>query len=233
MSKPLVFHPGDWLGDAALRLVSVPARGLWFEMLCLMAFSEKRGHLLLNHQPMPPEKLARVVGATVDEVVAWLKELEAERVFSRSEDGTIYNRRMVREDVKPAAPAPVETEEPLPKNIPPVPYDRIVAAYHEVLPQLTKVQKLTSARRDALRARWREAWEGKGKREKWENVEQGIAHFARYFKFIASNCPFLLGEGEPREGQRPFAADFEWLMKDGNFTKVCEGRYSQTAKAGA
>lgn len=225
MSKPLVFHPGDWLGDPGLRLVSFTARALWFEMLLLMAFSEQRGYLLLNGQAMTPEQLARLVGADVGTVSALLGELEAQRVFSRDDAGVIFNRRMARDATKPVVAVP-DDEEPVGKGIPPTPLDKLVAAYHERLPMLVKVQKLTPARKTLTRARWRDAWEGKGKAKGWKTVDEGLAYFSKFFGFVAG-CPFLLGEGEPRDGQQPFAANFEWLMKDGNFTKVCEGHYSK------
>jgi hypothetical protein len=235
MSKPLVFHPGDWLGDPGLRLVSFEARALWFEMLLLMAFSERRGYLTLNGEAMPPEKLARLVNVDVARVTPLLAELEAERVYSKTVEGVIYNRRMAREATKPVAlPAVAADDAPeveMPKGIPPAPYEQIVAAYHEQLPTLAKVQKMTSARKAMVRARWREAWEGKGREKGWKTVDEGVKHFARFFFFVATNCPFLLGEGAEREGQRPFQADFEWLMRDGNYTKVCEGRYSNAKDA--
>lgn len=233
MSKPLVFHPGDWLGDPGLRLVSFEARALWFEMLLLMAFSERRGYLTLNGAAMPHAKLARLVGTTEGCVDDLVKQLEEERVFSRTDDGVIYNRRMAREATQPiVAPAPevAGEQEQMPHGIPPVPYDRIVEAYHVALPQLTKVQKMTTARKASVRARWREAWEGVGKRKGWKSVDEGVAHFTKFFGYVARECPFLLGEeAGTRDGQRAFQADFEWLMKDGNFTKTCEGRYAREA----
>ncbi|MGZ5081541.1 MAG: hypothetical protein ACXWHB_17710, partial [Usitatibacter sp.] len=225
----IVFFPGDWLGDTALRLVSVPARGLWIEMLCYMKQSERPGYLTVNGEPLLSEELARIVGAPHEDVQRWLTELRKHRVFDERE-GFIVSRRLAREAVKPAAPEPAaepETSEEMPKGIPPVPYDVIVDAYHKALPQLAKVQRLTPARKSAVRARWRDAWAGKGKEKGWQTVDDGVAHFAKFFAYVAKNCSFLLGEGQgEREGQRPFKADFEWLMKEGNYTKTCEGRYA-------
>jgi hypothetical protein len=78
-----------------------------------------------------------------------------------------------------------------------------------------------------VRARWREAWEGKGKEKNWKTVDDGVAHFARFFAYVARACPFLLGEGEGSARASVRSADFEWLMKDGNYTKTCEGRYAK------
>lgn len=227
-----MFFPGDWLGDTALRLVSGPARGLWIDMLCYMKQSERPGYLTVNGVAPTIEELAQLVGEDRNDVNAWLQELRDRRVFSE-DNGIIFSRRLVREAVKPDSPAPAAAEpaEEMPKGIPPVPYERIVDAYHAALPTLAKVQKLTSARKGAVRQRWREAWEGVGKHRKWKTVDDGIAHFAKFFAYVATSCAFLLGEGgDEREGQRPFMADFEWLMKDGNFTKTCEGRYATVNK---
>ena len=40
-----VFYPGDWFKDPALRSVSLAARGLWIDMLCLMFEGDHRGYL--------------------------------------------------------------------------------------------------------------------------------------------------------------------------------------------
>ncbi len=37
------FYPGDWMKDPALRSVSLEARGLWMDMLCLLFESVRRG----------------------------------------------------------------------------------------------------------------------------------------------------------------------------------------------
>jgi hypothetical protein len=92
------FYPGDWLNDAALRMVSVPARGLWMDMLCLMHQGSEYGYLKVNHKAILPANLARIVGATISEVEGWLDELENAGVFSRCETGSIFSRRMIRDE---------------------------------------------------------------------------------------------------------------------------------------
>lgn len=92
------FYPGDWLRDPGLRSCSLAARGLWIDMLCFMHESEPYGHLRLNGRDIEPEALARMVGTSVDDLDRLLKELEATGVFSRTETGTIFSRRMVRDE---------------------------------------------------------------------------------------------------------------------------------------
>lgn len=92
------FYPGDWMKDPNLRICSIGARGLWLDMLCLMFESARRGYLQVCDAPMSLEQLARATGCSTDEVTAYLRELESSGVFSRTEHGTIYSRRLVRVD---------------------------------------------------------------------------------------------------------------------------------------
>lgn len=93
------WFPRDWLGDPAVRAVSSAARGLWIDMLCLMYESPKIGHL--EHAsgcPVDAAQLARMTGNDPTETQKSLAELEACGVFSRNGGGTIYSRRMVKDD---------------------------------------------------------------------------------------------------------------------------------------
>ncbi len=92
------FWPADWAGDRKLHGCSLAARGLWIELCCLMHETEPYGHLAYAGAPMPVDRLARQVGCTRGEIAPLLKELEASGVFSRSATGTIFSRRMVRDE---------------------------------------------------------------------------------------------------------------------------------------
>lgn len=92
------YYWGDWRRDTALQACSLSARGLWHEMNCLMHDCEPYGHLCVGAAPMQPAQLARLVGITAKECSALLAELEAAGVFSRTDDGVIYSRRMVRDE---------------------------------------------------------------------------------------------------------------------------------------
>lgn len=103
MSKPwMKFYPADWQADPALRSCAITARGLWLEMLCIMQKSEPVGHLLVNGKSPSTRGLATLCGATEREVVRGLDELESAGVFSRLDDGTIFSRRMVRDEKRAA-----------------------------------------------------------------------------------------------------------------------------------
>lgn len=94
------FYPGDWMKDPSVRSLSYAARGLWTDMLCLMHASDRRGYLQLNGKPVTAEQLARMTGGSTDEVSRLLQELENSGVFSCTDHGVIYSRRMVRDEKK-------------------------------------------------------------------------------------------------------------------------------------
>ena len=93
------FYPGDWLRETSLRLCSVGARGLWIDMMCLMHQAEPYGHLVINGKGLSENPLARIEGVSVEEVRGYLEELETAGVFSRDENGVIFSRRMVRDEI--------------------------------------------------------------------------------------------------------------------------------------
>lgn len=95
----IMFFPTDHLADVGLRLSSLGARGLWADMLCIMYGGEPHGYLCRGGKPITVPLLARLVGATEEEVARYLGELRGHGVFSEDETG-IYNRRMLRDDKK-------------------------------------------------------------------------------------------------------------------------------------
>ena len=96
------FYPADWRADPALRMCSLAARGLWMELLSIMHEADPRGSLLINGNTISAKQLASLCGASPRETVALLQELDVAGVFSRTEDGTIFSRRMKRDDEKAA-----------------------------------------------------------------------------------------------------------------------------------
>ena len=97
------FYVGDWMKDPELRSVSLEARGLWIDLLCLMWDSVERGYLVArNSLAFRNEHIARMVGAPEGSIVELVNELEETGVFSRDDRGAIYCRRMVRDAQKSA-----------------------------------------------------------------------------------------------------------------------------------
>lgn len=96
------WYPSDWRADASLRMCSLSARGLWADVLTLMHEATPYGHLLVNSRSPTARQIAALLGCTEREVTKALAELEEAAVFSRTDDGVIYSRRMVRDAEKAA-----------------------------------------------------------------------------------------------------------------------------------
>lgn len=92
------FYPGDWRKDPKLSSVSMAAKGLWMDMLCLMFESERRGYLQVNGKAPSKEQLSRMVCCSIGEITPLLLELKDADVYSCTRDGIIYSRRMVRDE---------------------------------------------------------------------------------------------------------------------------------------
>jgi hypothetical protein len=95
------FFGGDWLQDRGVRMIDLEARGLWIDMLCVMSQCSRRGYL--EHAPGRPlttEQLARIVGASPKIIAKLIAAMEQVNIFSRDAAGTIYSRRMVRDEQK-------------------------------------------------------------------------------------------------------------------------------------
>jgi hypothetical protein len=94
------FYPSDWRADPALRSCTVAARGLWIEMLCIMHEATPYGSLLIKGKRIDKKLLASLAGVPEKECIVLMLELEGFGVFDRDEDGTIYSRRMRRDNAK-------------------------------------------------------------------------------------------------------------------------------------
>lgn len=89
-----------------------------------------------------------------------------------------------------------------------IPYDDVVTAYHEALPMLPQVRKLTEPRRRKLKARWLE-----------DKDRQRIEYWQQFFAYVAKS-DFLTGRNNAWTG-----CDFEWLIESSNHIKIIEGKY--------
>lgn len=80
----------------------------------------------------------------------------------------------------------------------------VVELYHKLCPSFPKVRRITKKRTDAIKARLR---------------TYGIDEIKECFT-KAEKSRFLKGGND-----RNWTADFDWLMKESNITKVLEGKY--------
>jgi hypothetical protein len=96
------FYPGDWLRDPVAGC-SLAAQGLWLRMLLAAHDSPRYGYLCnRNGSPLPPQIIAAKCGCSLEQFQTLLAELDSVSVTSRTKAGTLYSRRMVRDDRKRA-----------------------------------------------------------------------------------------------------------------------------------
>jgi len=91
------FHTQDWRADPALRMCSPAARGLWADMLSLMHEADPYGHLLVGGIAPSDAQLARLLSIDETLIGSLIGDLSANCVFSRTDAGVIFSRRMVRD----------------------------------------------------------------------------------------------------------------------------------------
>lgn len=95
------WYPGDHRRDTALQACSFEARALWRETLDLMHDGDPYGHLTAGGIAITDAQLAQMIpGVSATKIRRWLAELEERKVFSRTDTGVIYSRRMVRDEEK-------------------------------------------------------------------------------------------------------------------------------------
>jgi len=84
----------DVQADSKLRMCSLEARGCWYEMLWVMAASDRHGYLEHKGEPYTDPMLARLLGTDIDTLYRCKRELLAAGVPSLDGE-TWFNRRMV------------------------------------------------------------------------------------------------------------------------------------------
>lgn len=131
-------------------------------------------------------------------------------------DISITSKDVIVETAVSDAPASESEKVEKPKTGIDCPYQKIIADYNEILgPYLGMCQKLTPTRQKAVQARWRDCM----KDGDFNTQDEGVAYFKRYFEYIKT-CDFLMGNNG-----RDWRADFDWIFKLSNYTKICEGKY--------
>lgn len=89
-----------------------------------------------------------------------------------------------------------------------VPYQKIVDLYHEVLPELRMVVKLSPARQASIRQRWK-------------HDLPDLDEWRKYFEHVRGSA-FLMGKAQ---AERHWEADFDFLINGTNAIKIVEGKY--------
>ncbi|KWO21401.1 hypothetical protein [Burkholderia ubonensis] len=109
------------------------------------------------------------------------------------------------------------------------PFDQIVAAYHELMPDNPRIKVLHDGRRKAIAARWREAARLTCKPFGYRTVAAGLKAWRTFFR-VCAESDFLTGKAKPQPGRKRFRADIDFLMSPEAFAKCVEGKYQQDAE---
>ena len=252
MKRPsFQFYPGDWLHDAALRSVSVGARGLWIDMLCIMHQGSDYGYLKVNHKVILTANLARMCGSTLDETEGWLIELGDAGVYSVDDNRCIFSRRMIKdEEVREArAAGGVMGGNPklmgknkvnLTPNLEPTPSSSSSSSSSlntNAMSPPAKAPKADAVPYEAIINLYHQTLpicprvamlttKRKGQiAARWKSGNlPDLQTWKEFFEHI-SKSDFLTGKSDPSNGHKRFVADLEWVTTESNFTKIAENKY--------
>lgn len=110
-------------------------------------------------------------------------------------------------------------------GVPPCPYDAIVAAYHEHLPELpgVRVMKADGKRARAIRELWNwvlTSFRRDGARRA-TTAEQGVAWISDYFARARSN-DWIMGRTPRGAGHENWEADIDYLCSEAGMKRIIE-----------
>lgn len=101
--------------------------------------------------------------------------------------------------------APQAEAAPPPSRLAPCPFKKIMELYHQICVSYPRIEDIDGERKKAVAARWRKYGD--------------IAVFEQVFR-IAQASSFMKGENG-----RNWHADFDWMMRPSNITKILEHKY--------
>lgn len=217
------------------------------DMISIMHQGNPYGHLTVSNKPMSTDALARIVGATPEETEYLLTELEDVGIFSRTDEGVIYCRRMIRDNRnrimrglnggKGGNPAllakpkqgnlPLSVVDELMDELQQVEkekdlrYESVVALYREHCTVLAPISKGAPATIKTRKVNVSQLWEMLYETYHVTSDDEAIALIESVF-IEASKSDFLRGAS----GKSGFVACFDWLVTPKNFVKVRSGNYT-------
>lgn len=112
---------------------------------------------------------------------------------------------------------------------PPCPFEKLVAAYHELMPLNPRVKVMNDKRKASMRARWVEASHLECKPFGYKTQAEGVEAWRTFFATCAES-KFLTGRAKPQPGKPPFFADLEFLMSPSGFANCLENKYHRDAE---
>ncbi len=95
------FYPGDWLKDAALRICSPAARGIWVDLLCLLHECPQRGVFRVKNGsktvPVSIKKVSKSIAGCKPKMIQEL--IDNGVVHVARKDGALYSKRLIRDEL--------------------------------------------------------------------------------------------------------------------------------------
>jgi hypothetical protein len=95
------FETVAWRGDANLRTCSALSRAVWLEMMLVMHEAEPRGYFVQRggtRLDMDLKSFSKISAYSVGSIKRAIAELDVKRIFSRTPEGVIFSRKMVRDE---------------------------------------------------------------------------------------------------------------------------------------
>jgi hypothetical protein len=90
------FYPKDWMGDSGLQMCSWETKGIFIEMICIMAESNRYGFLEINDKKVTQEMLKKRLRIHHKTLKTCLRELQENNVLSIESD-VYFSRKMVKQ----------------------------------------------------------------------------------------------------------------------------------------
>ena len=256
MKRPsFQFYPADWLRDTALRSCSIGARGLWMDMICFMHEGSPYGHLKVGNKVILASNLCGMVGSTLSDVEGWLSELNQAGVYDTAEDGSMFSRRMIKDENlrnmraaggklggNPALkdrdkvnlkdkqnPTPSSSSSPSTSLIKePKGSSPVNRTPSQQLLELFHEKAQLLPRVTVFNEPRRKVLQARYREvmaEEKWTAEQTIDWFGTFYG-IVNDSAFLTGRSQPGRDGRVFKADWDWIHGPKNFVKIVEGKYS-------
>ncbi len=110
------------------------------------------------------------------------------------------------------------------------PYQQIIDAYHEAMPENPRCKILSASRKAAIKARWTEAAKLTCKPFGYASRVEGLNAWRRFFE-ICADSDFLTGKAPGSNGRPSFVADIDFLMRPQRFAQILENKYHREAAA--
>lgn len=108
------------------------------------------------------------------------------------------------------------------------PAEKIVAAYHRLMPNNPKCKVLNASRRGAIKGRWNEAAKLDCKPFGYSTIAEGLKAWEQFFA-VCAESEFLTGRAMPQQGKPPFMADIDFLFSPKGFAGCLENKYHREA----